>query len=138
MIEIRLEAVLFNKEGKLLLIQHEKNQKKYWVLPGGHLEPFEKFEVGLKRELKEELSIHEVIVNEIAFVSEYIDEKRHIVKIGFNCKSEEKSFSKICIPSKEEKIKNFNFFSIEEISLSEEIFYPDKNFFIELIKKYSH
>ncbi len=56
-IEIRLEAVLFNKEGKLLLIEHKKNSNRYWILPGGHLEPFENFENCIIRELKEELQI---------------------------------------------------------------------------------
>ncbi|MEJ5283590.1 MAG: NUDIX domain-containing protein [Brevinematia bacterium] len=136
-IEIRLEAILFNKDNKLLLIEHEKNSNRYWVLPGGHLEPMEKFEQCLIRELKEELSITNLKVSDLSFVDEYINKEknRHVVKIGFICQAEEKELSKIKIPENETTIKNFKFFSSSEILLSMEKFYPDKSFFIELINK---
>ncbi|MCX7820825.1 MAG: NUDIX hydrolase [Brevinematales bacterium] len=137
--EIRLEAILFNKEGKLLLIEHEKNYKRYWVLPGGHLEFMEKFEHCIIRELKEELCLKNVKVTDLCFVDEYINKgkERHVVKIGFICKTDEKNLTKIKIPENEDKIKSYKFFSSSDIFLSMEKFYPDKSFFIELIKKYN-
>lgn len=139
-IEIRLEAILFNKENKLLLIEHEKNLNRYWVLPGGHLEPMEKFEQCLIRELEEELSVKNLKVSDLSFVDEYINKEknRHVVKIGFICKAEEKELLKIKIPENEKTIKNYKFFSSSEILLSMEKFYPDKLFFIELINKFKN
>lgn len=134
-IEVRVEAIIFNKEGKLLLIEHKKNQESYWVLPGGHLEYLERFENGIKRELKEELSIDKVNVVDICFVNEYINDenKRHVVKIGFLCNVDEKEIKKIKISENEVRIKNFGFFSSSDIAISKSKFYPDKDFFIRLI-----
>ena len=47
--------VFFDK--KLLLIKHRKNNREYWVVPGGRVEFGEKSVDTLKREFMEELNI---------------------------------------------------------------------------------
>jgi len=135
-IETRIEAVIINKEGNLLLLEHEKNGKRYWVLPGGHLQPLEKLDKCILRELKEELSIEKAIVKDLCFVDEYINKskKRHIIKIGFICEISESQAEKIKIPENESVIKNFDFLSSTKILLSMEKFFPSKSFLIQLIK----
>lgn len=136
-IEIRIEGIIFNREEMLLLVEHEKNGKKYWVLPGGHLEYGETFEECLKRELKEELSIRDVEVKKLLFLDEFINEEegRHIVKIGFLCKA--KNLDEITLV-KDPVVRNINFFSSTSIISSVDTFYPSKNFMVNLIKNYKN
>ncbi|MGC8764935.1 MAG: NUDIX domain-containing protein [Brevinematia bacterium] len=137
-IETRIEAVIFNEDGNLLLVEHQKNNKSYWVLPGGHLKPLEKVEKCILRELTEELSLENVKVGDLCFVDEYINKskKRHIIKIGFICNASKEVLGKIRINENEEVVKNFGFFSSTRIFLSIGKFYPSKTFFITLIKNY--
>ena len=54
-------ALIFNPEGKFLLLKSHKWLGKY-VIPGGHIELGETMEQALKREIKEEtnLDIHDI------------------------------------------------------------------------------
>ena len=52
-LRVRLAAVIIDKN-KLLLIHRKKEQREYWVFPGGGLEERESYEKGLKREVLEE------------------------------------------------------------------------------------
>jgi 8-oxo-dGTP pyrophosphatase MutT (NUDIX family) len=52
----RVSAIII-KEDKILLIHRFKNEKEYWVLPGGSIEKGETQEEALKREVQEELSL---------------------------------------------------------------------------------
>ena len=49
-------ALIFNPEGKLLLMRSHKWRDKY-VVPGGHIELGEHIEDALKREVKEETGL---------------------------------------------------------------------------------
>jgi ADP-ribose pyrophosphatase YjhB (NUDIX family) len=55
-IRIRVSGVLSEK-GKVLLVQHEKNGKQYWLLPGGGVDFGETLEEALEREFLEETSL---------------------------------------------------------------------------------
>jgi ADP-ribose pyrophosphatase YjhB (NUDIX family) len=134
-IEVRVEAVIFNKNNELLLVEHEKLDKRYWVLPGGHLEFGETFEKCIKREIKEELGLENIAVKDFLFLDEYINKKkkRHVVKLGFLCTSDQ--LDRINL-KQDNVLKNFAFFSSTSIFLSVKKFYPSKVFFMELIKKY--
>ncbi len=135
-IEIRLEAVIINSENKLLLALHLKNGKSYWVLPGGHLKFGEKLEDGLKRELSEELGLTSVRINELLFLDEFIDseDKRHIVKAGFQTEIPSIKKEELIVTTEQESIKAARFFSSQEITDSKDMFYPSREFFINLLE----
>jgi 8-oxo-dGTP diphosphatase len=55
---IRVSAILRWK-GRMLLCRHEKPGKEYWLLPGGGVNSGESLVDALRRELAEEIGIHE-------------------------------------------------------------------------------
>jgi len=138
-IQVRVEAVIYNKKGQLLLALHSKKGNSYWVLPGGHLEYGERLSSGLERELREELGLEHTSVSELVFVDEFldIDKKRHVVKIGFRVEARDEDLKEIDVRVKDESIKEVCFFSAYSINQSPDTFYPDKDFFLRLIEFYS-
>lgn len=56
---IRQQAVIFNNEGKVLLLQYlpDSKESNKWDLVGGHLEEGENWKNGLKREILEETGL---------------------------------------------------------------------------------
>lgn len=132
-IQVRLEAVITNDEGKILLAQHERDDRRYWVLPGGKLELFENMEDGILRELREELDINQASVTQLLFLDEFIskEEDRHIVKAGFKVEvqSDETTFS---VVTKDESIKDVFFLSESDIRESSDTFFPSKDFYFDL------
>lgn len=92
-IEIRAEAVLV-REGRLLLVSHEKGGESYWVLPGGHVSHGETLALALAREMREELAL-DVAVGALALVHDYIAPtrpgssrgSRHVVNHAFRVRT---------------------------------------------------
>ena len=82
---VRVAAIII-ENNKLLMICHKKDDDEYYLLPGGGVEYMESLDIALKREIKEELNV-DIYVNDIAIVSDSIDEKsgRHIINICFMC-----------------------------------------------------
>jgi ADP-ribose pyrophosphatase YjhB (NUDIX family) len=76
---IRVGAIC-RDNNSLLLVEHEKEGKRYWLLPGGGLQAGETMEEALRREVAEETSIG-VRVGILVCVCESIspDANRHIV-----------------------------------------------------------
>ncbi len=69
-IRIRTSGILSEK-GKVLLVQHEKNGKQYWLLPGGGVDFGETLTEALEREFLEETSLKvkagkPILVSEVA------------------------------------------------------------------------
>lgn len=135
-IKVRVQAVIFNKDKELLLALHKKNNKSYWVLPGGGVEFCEKLDKAIIRELKEELGFTEIEVKDLVFLDEYIanNESRHVVLIAFLVDVPEKLLENISIVAKEESIKSAGFFSTKTIVESKDTFYPSKKILSQLFE----
>lgn len=88
---VRVSGLLV-REGRALLISHQKNNDEYWLLPGGGLEPGEDAPSTLKREFYEELSC-EVHVHELLFVTEVFGETRHIIQFIFLVSTPQQEFA---------------------------------------------
>jgi ADP-ribose pyrophosphatase YjhB (NUDIX family) len=134
-IEFRVECVLFNGEGSLLLALHEKKGKSYWVLPGGHVDHYERMEAALKRELKEELGANNVHVQDLLYLDEYIDPdaSRHVVRAGFLVGLAEKDRAALKVLAVSEAIQDIRYYSKQEMKASGDTFYPSKEFFLHLM-----
>lgn len=67
-------AVIVEKNGAILLGKRNKEPLNgKWILPGGKIEPFEKWEDAAKRELREETGL-EVEIQDIVTVQEIINQ----------------------------------------------------------------
>jgi nucleoside triphosphatase len=84
-------AVIFNREGKILLCRSHKWGNKY-VIPGGHIELGEKMEEALKREIKEEtgLDIYDIKLLSLteSIYSDMFHEKKHFIFIDYQCRTD--------------------------------------------------
>lgn len=83
--KIRLRVgVILMKEGRILLVKHERDDQQYWLLPGGGVEYGESLEQAARRELMEEASL-QVSLGELVLVCETIppDLHRHVVNLVF-------------------------------------------------------
>lgn len=84
-IRVRVAGILLNKKNELLLVNHQKNGKSYWLFPGGGVEYGEGLEEALKREFKEELDLKIRGVKHLVFMNDtvYPGGKRHILNLHF-------------------------------------------------------
>jgi 8-oxo-dGTP diphosphatase len=82
-IRIRI-AVVIIRENKILLVQHHKKGRKYWLFPGGGLEYGETINDCAIRELKEEANLN-ITIGDLLLVSESIppDRHRHVVNLYY-------------------------------------------------------
>lgn len=78
-------AVIICHDNQVLMVQHQKNGHRYWLLPGGGVEYGESAVDCAKRELTEETNL-QVKVGQLAFVSETIapDKSRHVLHLVFH------------------------------------------------------
>jgi ADP-ribose pyrophosphatase YjhB (NUDIX family) len=74
-IRIRAAGILV-KDGKILLVRHEKNNKSYWLIPGGGVDFGESVEESLIREYREEVGIT-IKVGPMVLVHDTIPPDRH-------------------------------------------------------------
>jgi len=83
-------ALIFNREGKILLIKSHKWRNKY-VMPGGHIELGERMLDALRREIKEESGLNIHNIEFICFHESIFDEafwkKKHCIFFDFACKT---------------------------------------------------
>ena len=79
--QVRVQGACFSA-GRLLCAFHRKGSDRYWVLPGGHLEPGESLLDGLVRELLEETGLA-VEEERLWAVSEFRSDSRHVVDCTF-------------------------------------------------------
>ena len=78
----RVSVIIVNEKKEILLVQHKKANRYYWVLPGGRIEYGESFEQCGVTELKEETNL-DIKFGKVVFLSEAIapDRSRHIINI---------------------------------------------------------
>lgn len=88
-IRIRV-AGIYVQNNKILLVQHRKNNKEYYLLPGGGQHTGENSLDALIREWKEELNL-DIIPGEFAFLGESIppdiNNRKHVYQIVFSVKA---------------------------------------------------
>jgi ADP-ribose pyrophosphatase YjhB (NUDIX family) len=83
-IRIRVGCVALDGERRILLVQHRKDGREYWLLPGGGVEAGETLQEAALRELREETGLVGE-VGRLLLVCESIDVRagRHIVHVVF-------------------------------------------------------
>jgi len=74
-IRIRVAGILV-KDGKILLVRHEKNGKSYWLIPGGGMDFGETAEEALVREYQEEVGL-KIKVGKLVLVHDSIPPTKH-------------------------------------------------------------
>jgi ADP-ribose pyrophosphatase YjhB (NUDIX family) len=84
-IRVRVAGIILNKRGEILLVNHQKNGKSYWLIPGGGVEYGEDMFTALKREFDEELSLNVTKLGNLVMVHDtiYPGRTRHIVNFYF-------------------------------------------------------
>lgn len=111
---IRVAGILI-EDNKILLIQHHKNNKKYWLIPGGGNDWGETTKEALIREYKEETNM-DIEVDEFLFFSETIspDKKRHVLNLFYKIHRNNKDDSIIKL-GEEAVLTDLKFVTKEEL-----------------------
>jgi 8-oxo-dGTP pyrophosphatase MutT (NUDIX family) len=103
-----------DNKGRICFVRHRKNDRLYWLLPGGGQDPMESALDTAKRELYEELRIK---INDLKFL--FIRESmnpqidRHIQFLVFEGLNPDYSNLET---GEDPRVDGFDFFSIDEIS----------------------
>lgn len=108
-------AGVFIENKKILLIEHKKKDKKYWLIPGGGVEWGESTAEALIREYKEETNL-DIVIEKFLFLSETIapNKEKHVINLYFMVKRNENFKSEIKLGN-EENLSDLKFLSEEEI-----------------------
>ena len=107
-------------DSAVLLVEHSKGGKSYWLLPGGGVRVGETAAAALKRELNEELNI-EVMVNDLLFVVEtWSGNGIHLIQPTFLF--EIGNIGSITV-GEDSRVVGFDLFDVSD--LKERTIYPD-------------
>ena len=111
---VRVAGILI-EDDRILLIEHTKNNKKYWLVPGGGVDWGESAAEALIREFKEETSL-DIEVEKFLFISETIapDKQKHVINLYFKIKKVENS-SNIMKLGEEKILTDLRFIPEDEI-----------------------
>ncbi|MCE5299610.1 MAG: NUDIX hydrolase [Spirochaetia bacterium] len=121
-IRIRVAGIVLNQKNELLLVNHRKNGRSYWLFPGGGVEHGEDIETALKREFYEELTAEIKKVGHLVLAHDtiYPDKSRHIINLYFFV--ELKKGCKIDVKP-DAVLKNARF--VSKTDFGKYMFYPD-------------
>ena len=111
---VRVAGILI-EDDRILLIEHTKNNRKYWLVPGGGVDWGESAAEALIREFKEETSL-DIEVEKFLFISETIapDKQKHVINLYFKIKKSENS-SNIMKLGEEKILTDLRFIPEDEI-----------------------
>ena len=111
---VRVAGILI-EDDRILLIEHTKNNRKYWLVPGGGVDWGESAAEALIREFKEETSL-DIEVEKFLFISETIapDKQKHVINLYFKIKKVENS-SNIMKLGEEKILTDLRFIPEDEI-----------------------
>ena len=111
---VRVAGILI-EDDKILLIEHNKNDKKYWLVPGGGVDWGESTAEALIREYKEETNL-DISVEKFLFLSETIapDKKKHVINLYFEIKTTDDFKEKMQLGD-EKNLTDLRFITKEEI-----------------------
>jgi len=121
-IRIRVAGIALNEKNELLLVNHQKKGRSYWLFPGGGVEYGETAVQALKREFKEELSVSRLSVENLVFINDtvYPDGERHILNLYFKVKLERGQAVRL---NPERVLKGAEFVTAQKFKKL--LFYPD-------------
>ena len=113
-IRIRVSVLAKREDGKVCFVRHLKNGKRYWLLPGGGQDAFEKAQETAARELPEELRIS-CRSFRLLFVREAMskEENRHIQFMVFE--GIDPDFTNIQVGI-DKRVEGYDFFDANEIA----------------------
>ena len=111
---VRVAGILI-ENNKILLIEHLKKNKKYWLVPGGGVDWGESTAEALIREYKEETNL-DITVEKFLFLSETIapDKKKHVINLYFQIKKIKNSIYNMKLGD-ERNLTDLKFITKEEI-----------------------
>lgn len=112
-IRIRVTVLLKREDGKICFVRHKKNDKVYWLLPGGGQDVFESATEAAQRELQEELNVSAADFR-LEFVRESFctEQQRHIQFLVFSAVGP--NFDQICTGI-DERVEGYDFFAAEDL-----------------------
>lgn len=116
---VRVAAVV-GREGRLLLVRHQKSDgAPYWVLPGGRLEPGETIPECAAREVAEETGLGAGFSG-LLYVGEFLREDRHTVDVTARMDVDEESEAALgsdpeVEPGAEPTLRELRWVGIEEL-----------------------
>jgi 8-oxo-dGTP diphosphatase len=114
---IRVSAIL-RREGRILLVRHEKHGREYWLLPGGGVSVGESLVEALRRELAEEVGLARDFPLEgpVALadsISPAGGWTKHVVHIVFAGHLADRSLAEVT--SSDDAVQNHRLFDVEEL-----------------------